>query len=163
MFFFTVTIADRRDDILVRHIEHLRASYQRVQQARPFETLAICILPDHLHAIWKLPAGDSDFSTRWSLIKSAFSRGGPTASQRSESKISKRDKGVWQRRYWEHAIRSDSDLERHVAYVHFNPVKRGIVARVSDWPYSFHRFVGRGLLPSDWGGDVRDVPGRFGE
>ena len=100
---------------------------------------------------------------RWSLIKSGFSRG-IEARQRSESKTSRREKGVWQRRYWEHAIRDDADLARHVDYIHFNPVKHGHVARVVDWQYSsFHRFVERGLLVADWGGDVRDIAGSFGE
>jgi hypothetical protein len=85
--------------------------------------------------------------------------------ERSQSKLLKREKGIWQRRYWEHAIRDDADLSRHVDYIHFNPVKHGLVARVCDWPHSsFHRYVARGLLPADWGGGVRDLPGSsFGE
>src|SRR5882724_11454486 len=87
---------------------------------------------------------------RWSLIKSGFSRG-IEARQRSPSKVSRREKGVWQRRYWEHAIRDDADLARHVEYIHFNPVKHGHVSRVSDWPHStFHRYVAKGVLPQDW-------------
>jgi REP element-mobilizing transposase RayT len=97
------------------------------------------------------------------LIKSAFSRGIDTRP-RSPGKISKREKGIWQRRYWEHAIRDDSDLERHVDYIHFNPVKHGHVARVADWPHSsFHRHVERGFLAADWGGDMKDIQGPFGE
>jgi len=111
-----------------------------------------------------LPEGDSDFSTRWSLIKSGFSRGLDTARVRSESKLAKREKGIWQRRYWEHAIRDDKDLERHIDYIHFNPVKHGYVTRVADWQHSsFHRYVGRGLLAADWGGDMKDIQGSFGE
>jgi REP element-mobilizing transposase RayT len=98
----------------------LRHSHQAVQQRRPFETVAICILPDHIHALWALPDGDVDLSTRWNLIKSGFSRG-LEARPRSASQIAKREK-AWQRRYWEHAIRNDADLERHVDYIHFNPV-----------------------------------------
>jgi putative transposase len=103
------------------------------------------------------------FSTRWSLIKSGFSRSlDPRA--RSASKVGKREKGIWQRRYWEHAIRDDADLERHVDYVHFNPIKHGYVTRVADWPHSsFHRFVEQGLIDPDWGGDLRDIQGSFGE
>jgi putative transposase len=83
---------------------------------------------------------------------------------RSASKAAKRDKGIWQRRYWEHMIRSETDLARHVDYIHYNPVKHGLVARVSDWPYSsFHRYAARGDLPIDWGGDVREIAGEFGE
>src|SRR5882757_5588846 len=110
-FFFTVVLADRSSHLLVDKIDRLRQAYRVVQERRPFETIAICILPDHVHAIWKLPEGDADFSTRWSLIKSDFSRG-LDAQPRSESKLAKREKGIWQRRYWEHAIRNEADLER---------------------------------------------------
>jgi putative transposase len=116
-----------------------------------------------MHALWALPENDSDFASRWSLIKSNFSRAiEPQA--RSQSQMSKREKGIWQRRYWEHAIRDEADLDRHVDYIHFNPVKHGHVSRVSEWPHSsFHRFVERGWLVPDWGGDVRDIAGSFGE
>jgi putative transposase len=162
-FFFTVVLADRSSILLVEEIDRLRKAYRAVRDRRPFETIAICILPDHIHAIWALPEDDPDFSTRWNLIKSGFSRS--IAEQpRSQSKMSKREKGVWQRRYWEHAVRDDADLERHIDYIHFNPVKHGHVTGVVDWPHtSFHRFVERGLLPSDWGGDVKDIAGAFGE
>jgi putative transposase len=164
VFFFTVTLADRSSDLLVRHIDRLRQSYRSVQERYPFETVAICVLPDHLHAVWSLPPSDADFSLRWSLIKSGFSRGLDSYAQRSPSKIAKRDKGIWQRRYWEHAIRDDADLVRHVDYIHYNPVKHGYAPKASDWPHSsFSRYVARGLLPADWGGDVRDTTGAFGE
>jgi putative transposase len=163
MFFFTVILADRSSRLLLDQIDHLRQVYRSVQLGRPFETVAICILPDHIHAIWALPENDADFSTRWNLIKGGFSRGvGPRS--RSPSKVRKREKGVWQRRYWEHAIRNDTDLERHVDYVHFNPVKHGHVSCVGDWPHSsFHRYVERGLLTPDWGGDMKEIAGPFGE
>ena len=164
VFFFTVTLADRSSDLLVRHVDRLRTIYRLVQERYPFETIAVCILPDHLHAVWSLPEGDSNFPLRWGLIKSGFSRELAGVARRSASKIAKRDKGIWQRRYWEHAIRDDVDLARHVDYVHFNPVKHGYTARVCDWPYSsFDRYVARGLLTPDWGGDVRDIAGAFGE
>jgi putative transposase len=164
VFFFTVTLADRSSDLLLRNIDRLRRMYKSVQEHNPFETIAICVLPDHLHAIWALPAGDSNFAMRWSLLKSAFSRGLPVEMPRSASKIARRERGIWQRRYWEHAIRDDRDLERHVDYIHFNPVKHGYVTKVADWPHSsFHRFVSRGILPEDWGGDMRDLMGEFGE
>jgi putative transposase len=164
IFFFTVVLAGRRSNLLVDEIDRFRQSYRVIQQAYPFETIAICVLPDHLHALWSMPENDADFSKRWSLIKSGFSRGLNPAQSRSTSKISKREKGIWQRRYWGHAICDDEDFERHVDYIHFNPVKHGHVARVSDWPHSsFHRYVERGLLAADWGGDMRDVKGSFGE
>ena len=163
-YFFTVTLADRSADFLVREAERLRRAYTAVAARLPFDTVAICILPDHLHAIWTLPDGDADFSTRWALVKSGFSRG-LESEQRSHSKVRHREKGIWQRRFWEHAIRNRDDLARHVDYVHYNPVKHGLVARVRDWPYSsFHRYVERGDLPRDWGGDMRDITGMsFGE
>ena len=164
VFFFTLTLADRSSDLLVRRIDRLRRSYMSVQEKYPFETIALCVLPDHLHVVWSLPPGDADFSGRWSLIKGGFSRGLAVNAHRSSSKISKREKGIWQRRYWEHAIRDDADLARHVDYIHFNPVKHGYVSQVRDWPHStFHRYIARGLLPPDWGGDVRDAIGAFGE
>jgi putative transposase len=152
-FFFTITLADRSSDFLVHHIDRLRRIYASVQRRRHFSTVAICVLPEHLHAIWKLPEGDHDFSLRWSLIKSGFSRGLSVKDLRSASNVAKRERGLWQRRYWEHAIRDEDDLRRHIDYIHFNPVKHGLVSRVSDWPYSsFRSYVERGDLPENWGG-----------
>ena len=163
-FFFTVTLADRSSDLLTRHIDRLRRTYQTVQERTPFETIAICILPDHLHAIWSLPPDDADFPRRWSLIKSGFTRGLAAEAERTLSKVAKRERGLWQRRYWEHVIRDETDLARHVDYIHFNPVKHGLVSRVCDWPHSsFHRYVERGVLAADWGGELRDLSGAFGE
>ena len=164
-FFFTVTLANRSSDLLVRNIERLSAAYAAALRRDPFETIAICVLPDHLHAIWALPPDDADFSRRWSLIKNVFSRGLTGDPHRSRSKLVKREKGIWQRRYWEHAIRDDTDLARHINYIHFNPVKHRLVTRACDWPHSsFHRYVAREMLPRDWGGDARDATGIcFGE
>jgi putative transposase len=163
-FFFTVALADRSSDRLVRHIDRLRKVYKSVQDRYPFETIAICVLPDHLHAVWSLPEGDADFPLRWNLIKSGFSRGLTADPPRSSSKIAKREKGIWQRRYWEHTIRNEADLARHIDYIHFNPVKHGYVSRACEWPHSsLGRYVARGLVPTDWGGDLRDITGPFGE
>src|SRR5262245_49013311 len=164
VFFFTVTLADRSSDVLVRQVDRLRRVYASVQKRYPFETVAICVLPDHLHAIWSLPEGDADFPLRWNLIKAGFSRGLAGNRPRTASKMNRRERGIWQRRYWEHAIRNDADLERHVDYIHFNPVKHGHVSKVCDWPHSsFHRYVAKGVLPEDWGGEVREPSGNFGE
>jgi putative transposase len=164
VFFFTVTLADRSSDLLVREIDRLRRIYKTVEESHPFETVAICILPDHIHALWTLPEGDADFPVRWSLIKSGFSRGLATAGSRSPSKLRKRERGLWQRRYWEHAIRNEADLDRHTDYIHYNPVKHGHVKRVCDWPYSsFNRYVARGVLRLEWGSDISEVPGAYGE
>ena len=108
--------------------------------------------------------GDGDFASRWSQIKSGFSRGLTPAQLRSRSQLRRRETGIWQRRFWEHAIRDDADFERHVDYIHYNPVKHGYVTGVCDWPYSsFHLYVKNGLSPVDWGGDVGKMQGRFGE
>ncbi len=163
-FFFTLALADRRSDLLVRHMARLRNAYADTQKRSPFETVAICILPDHIHALWQLPEGDADYPSRWRRFKSVFSRGLPPARTRSVSKIAKREKGIWQRRYWEHAIRDDTDFERHIDYIHYNPVKHGLVTRVADWPFSsFHRYVAQGTLPADWAGDAKEFLGGFGE
>jgi putative transposase len=164
VFFFTVTLADRSSDFLVRHIDRVRQAYATTQKRHPFRTVAICILPDHLHAIWSLPPDDRDFPRRWTVIKSEFSRTFPGSASRSASKITKREKGIWQCRYWEHTIRNETDLARHIDYVHFNPVKHGYVTRAYDWPHSsFHRYVAQGILPADWGGDIGELSGAFGE
>ena len=163
-YFFTVTLADRSSALLVDDIDRLRAVYADAQRKLPFETIAICVLPEHLHAVWSLPAHDANYSRRWSLIKSGFSRSVQAAATRSASHAAKRDKGVWQRRFWEHQVRDDDDLQRHVDYVHFNPVKHGLVARAADWPHSsFHRYAERGWLPADWGLAQEAMVGRFGE
>ncbi len=163
-YFFTLAIEDRASGLLTIEVDRLRKAYQAVAKKYPFETVAICVLPDHLHAIWRLPEGDAAFGQRWGLIKRNFSIGLPALPARGESKIAKREKGIWQRRFWEHQIRDDADLERHVDYLHYNPVKHGLVACVNDWPHSsFHRFVKSGLLTADWGGGYVEGDGEFGE
>ena len=120
------------------------------------------VLPDHVHAIWTLPSGDADFPLRWRLIKTWFSRNLPLGEHRRASRVDKSERGIWQRRYWEHLIRNEADFARHVDYIHWNPVKHGHVARVKDWPYStFHRFVRDGALAENWGWDGGDAG--FGE
>ena len=150
---------------LVRHIDLLRRTYAAVQNERPFETVAICILPDHLHAIWSLPADDADFATRWNIIKSGFSRGLPASTSRSVSKVAKREKGIWQRRYWEHAIRDDSDMARHVDYdpLQAREAQSAFRACGIGRTAAFTAYVEKGTLPLDWGGDVGEIAGAFGE
>jgi putative transposase len=150
-YFFTVNLADRRLDLLVRHHAQLREAFRHVRAHRPFSIEAIVVLPEHLHTIWTLPPGDADYATRWRLIKTRFSRSLPNTERRSRSRMSKNERGIWQRRYWEHEIRDAEDLRRHIDYIHYNPVKHGHAVRVVDWPYSsFHRFVARGESPADW-------------
>ena len=154
-YFFTVNLADRMSCLLVDQVDLLGSAFRAVRAAHPFMIDAIVILPDHLHTIWTLPENDHDCSLRWRLIKTTFSRKQPHVEDRSASRISKGERGIWQRRYWEHLIRDERDYAAHVDYVHINPVKHGHASRVVDWPHSsFHRFVRHGLLPSDWAGDV---------
>jgi putative transposase len=163
-FFFTVNLAERRLRLLTEYIDELRAAFRYTRSRHPFAIDAIVVLPDHLHAIWTLPEGNADFATRWRLIKAAFSRGLPRGERISASRVAKSERGLWQRRYWEHTLRDDRDFARHMDYVHFNPVKHGYVSRVADWPYSsFHRMVKLGMYPKDWAGDRAQGGSVFGE
>ena len=113
-YFFTVNLADRRGSLIVEHIEALREAVREAKQAHPFEIVAWVVLPEHMHAIWSLPSDDSYYSLRWNRIKGAFSRRIPSGERVSRSRVGKRERGIWQRRFWEHLIRDDLDLERHV-------------------------------------------------
>jgi putative transposase len=156
-YFFTVALADRRQTLLVEHVARLRRAVATVRRKRPFELCAAVVLPEHLHMIWTLPPGDADFSTRWRLIKAGFSAGLDPAADRRASLRHKHEKGLWQRRFVEHRIRDETDLESHVDYIHFNPVKHGYVTRPADWPYSsIHRYIRRGWIDPDWGGTGRE-------
>jgi len=165
-YFFTVNIADRSQPLLTQHIHELRQAFISVRHEHPFTQDAVIILPDHLHAIWTLPPGDSDFSTRWKKIKARFSRALPITSSTSSSRQNKGERNIWQRRFWEHIIRDDLNYQRHVDYIHYNPVKHGYCTQVKDWPYSsFHRFVTAGIYTEDWAGvtDLASSNNNFGE
>jgi putative transposase len=155
-WFFTVNLLERRGNcLLTREIALLRAAVARVRSHHPFHIDAWVVLPDHLHCVLTLPTGDADFSGRWRLIKTAFARALPATEKRSVVRKRAGERGIWQRRFWEHLIRNDGDYERHVDYVYVNPLKHGLVTRVRDWPYSsFHRDVRRGRYPIDWCGDA---------
>lgn len=152
-YFFTVTIHDRRKTILIDQVDDLRAAWRDAQKQWPFDTIAAVVLPDHLHFIWRLPEGDCDFATRIRLIKSGFTRRLPAVHK---SAGRKGERNIWQRRYWEHLIRDETDFDRHVDYIHFNPVKHGLVSTPDDWPHStWHRWkkeVGRpvSIPPEEW-------------
>jgi putative transposase len=137
-YFFTVALQDRRSRLLTEEIDRLRAAYRKVARQRPFETVAICILPDHLHSVWTLPEDDADFPTRWRLIKTAFTKSLPPSRDPAAGRRTG-ERGIWQRRFWEHFVRDETDLEACVNYVHWNPVKHGLVANVEDWPHSTWR------------------------
>ena len=153
-YFFTVNALQRHgNDLLVRHIEVLRDVVRQVRKAHPFHIHGWVVLPDHLHCVIELPPEDMDFAVRWRLIKANFSKWVPAVERRSAVRLARGERGLWQRRYWEHLIRDDADFAAHMDYVHFNPVKHGHVTRVVDWPYStFHRLVAAGVYVSDWAG-----------
>jgi len=150
-YFFTVNLRDRHSHLLVNEIDSLRSAVRAARARHPFHIDAWVVLPDHMHCMWTLPPGDMDFPLRWQAIKAAFSRCVPPAEDRRASLIRKRETGIWQRRYWEHAIRDERDFAAHIDYIHFNPVKHGLSAHAADWPFSsFRRCVALGMYPSDW-------------
>lgn len=137
--FFTVTLADRRSNLLVREIEGLRAAVRATRANHPFRIDAWVVLPDHMHCVWTLPEGDSDYSGRMGQIKGRFSRALPEGRLRA-SHVLRREKGLWQRRFWEHHVRGDEDFAACVRHCWINPVKHGLVQHPKDWPYSsWHR------------------------
>lgn len=152
-YFFTVNLLQRHNnDLLIRHIESLRKVVRSVRHRHPFQIHGWVVLPDHLHCIIELPENDSDFATRWRLMKIGFSKTIPKTERRSSVRVQRGERGIWQRRYWEHLIRDEVDYQAHMDYLHFNPVKHHHVTRVQDWPYStFHRLVEQGFYPLDWG------------
>lgn len=150
-YFFTVNLQDRRSDALVARIDVLRAAVREVRSVMPFHADAWVVLPEHLHCLWTLPAGDVDFSTRWKRIKARFSQSIPVAEHRTASQRRRGERGIWQRRFWEHTIRDDADFAAHFDYIHFNPVRHGLVANAFDWPFSsLRRCIAEGLYPKDW-------------
>lgn len=162
-FFFTVALRDRSSRLLVDAIAELRNAHALVHERHPFVIVATVVMPEHLHAIWRLPEGDDDYPGRWHALKARFvrnlCRGGHAIALNAKGEAN-----VWQRRFWEHTIRDEADLRAHLDYLHWNPMKHGHVARVRDWPYSsFHRYVRDGVLQNDWGGEMVAPQGNFGE
>jgi putative transposase len=161
-YFFTVVTYGRRPFLTSDHVRTaLRQGIQEVRQSLSFCVDAWVLLPDHLHTIWTLPENDDNFSSRWAVIKRVVSRqcgylAGNDGSIK-ESPAKRGESGIWQRRFWDHLIRDDLDFQRHLDYLHWNPVQHSYVKRVIDWPYStFYRFVEQGLYPRDWGGVNED-------
>ena len=159
-YFFTVNLLQRHgNDLLVRHVDVLRQAVRSVRLRHPFRIHGWVVLPDHLHCIMELPPEDADFATRWRLIKAGVARALPRTEWVSPVRVERGERGIWQSRYWEHLIRDEADFRAHMDYVHINPLKHGLVARVADWPYStFHRYVRLGVYPEDWGGGMLEVP-----
>jgi len=158
-YFFTV-VTYRRQSILclAKSLEALRDVFKNTAERRPFQVDAWVVLPDHLHFIWSLPEGDSDYSTRWAIIKKELTKRLRTLVDAdvvsTRSRVRHREGLVWQRRFWEHQIRDERDYRAHVDYIHFNPVKHGCVRTPKDWPFSsFPEWVARGAYKESWGGD----------
>ncbi|ADE15902.1 protein of unknown function DUF1568 [Nitrosococcus halophilus Nc 4] len=152
-YFFTVVTYERRplfadEDTVLQ----LKQAFRHVKAQLPFVMEAIVVLPDHFHAVWRLPPGDSDYSERWRRIKYRFSLQFEGLSSCSSSRRRRREKRVWQRRFWEHILRDEEDYRRHLDYIHYNPVKHGYAVAPREWPYSsFRRFVQWGVYSPDWG------------
>jgi putative transposase len=156
-YFFTV-VTERRAPILVNDMARdcLREAYRHCLQILPFQINAMVMLPDHIHAIWTLPTDDCDYSKRWGIIKKHFTQSwlalGGFEQKISKSKLRYRRRGIWQKRFWEHTLRNQQDYNHHFDYIHYNPIKHGVVKMLSDYPYSsFHRWATLGVYPDSWG------------
>jgi putative transposase len=157
-YFFTVNLRDRRSDLLVVEIAALRDAVRTELARRPFHIDAWVVLPDHMHCQWTLPEGDADFSGRMREIKAGFTRRIARQAERTIGTLRQRESGIWQRRFWEHTIRDQRDYAAHMDYIHFNPVKHGLVKEARAWEYSsFRRCVAAGLYPLEWGGTEGDA------
>jgi putative transposase len=146
-YFFTVVTYNRAPILTAsENLSRLHQSFKHVMNQYSFTIEAMVILPDHLHCIWQLPPGDSDFSTRWRLIKRYFS------IMKDKPVTERGEKNIWQRRFWEHFLRDEEDWRRHMDYIHYNPVKHGYVQNPADWPHSsFQKALQEGLYPIGWG------------
>jgi putative transposase len=159
-YFFTV-VTENRARILLSDIakQALRESIKDCQKRWTFEVDAFVLLEDHLHTIWTLPEIDTNYSLRWSYIKKEFSKryliAGGKEQERGDSRQHRRERGIWQRRFWEHTLRDEKDFERHVDYIHYNPVKHALVTCAKDYSHStFHRYQKRGVYDLNWGCSV---------
>jgi len=183
-YFFTV-VTYRRARFLCDDLARsfLRGAMEQCRKEHPFRTDALVLLPDHLHALWTLPDGDCDFSGRWGRIKKAFTQAwtasGGWEGTISDSQTSNRRRGVWQRRFWEHLIRDEHDYERHLDYIHYNPIKHSYVRCAHAWEWSsFHKLARENIYEPSWccscGGravkepdftdmDVENIESTFGE
>ncbi len=167
-YFFTVITYKRQQILNGKAIDILRECFRECMSEKPFTIEAAVVLPEHLHCLWTLPAPDSDYSARWKSVKSAFTkeyirRIGEPPAKPSVSMQKKGEKGIWQRRFWEHTVQNEDDYRIHIEYIHFNPVKHGWVDAPIDWPHSsFHRFVKENVYPESWGSSVIEFPEGIG-
>ena len=174
-YFFTV-ITNRRIGIFADDAarEILKAAWKKTAEERPFETVAFCLLPDHLHCVWTLPDGDAHYPARWTAIKCLFTRmykeNGGIRSRPTKGRVRRLAaqsggySGIWQKRYWEHVIRDETDFQKHVDYIHYNPVKHGLAKRPADWEWStFRKYVSQGVYDNSWGESPLEWPEEFGD
>lgn len=149
-YFFTVVTHERRPVLTAPHtIGVLRNAVRDCRQRYPFTINAWVVLPDHIHALWTMPADDADFSIRWRLIKTLV-------TQTIHRSLPHAEAPFWQQRFWEHAVRDDDEYAGFVQYIHFNPVHHRLVSEVADWPHStFHRYVRDGIYPASWAADPK--------
>jgi putative transposase len=163
-YFFTVVVEGRRHIFAEPAARKCLGDLLRECHTRwPFTTDALVLLPDHLHALWTLPADDADYSRRWGWVKKEFTKwwlsNGGTEVAVSAARSNAGYRGVLQPRFWEHTIRDETDFENHADYIHYNPVKHGHVSRPIDWPWSsFERWVTAGVYPTDWGASEPTLP-----
>lgn len=155
-YFFTL-VTENREPILCTESARsiLRRAIEDCQSKQAFDAVAMVLLPDHLHAMWTLPEGDADYSMRWARIKAQFTREwldeGGSEQPRSRSRMQHRRRGVWQRRFWEHHIRDMSDYEKHLHYIHYNPVKHNLVRCPHEYPYStLRKWILRRVYDPEW-------------
>jgi putative transposase len=160
-WFFTVVTHGRRPWLCGEaSLRALALAFEQAGTRFPFRVIAGVVLPDHLHVVWSHPEGDSDFGKRWSLVKRLTgdlleADGYRSVSSPCASRARRVERTLWQRRFWEHRIRDEVDLQNHVDYIHYNPVRHGLVARAADWPHStLHRHIRRGWASNDWAADV---------
>ena len=168
-YFFTV-VSYRRQPFMCDEIfrSALRQAITRVKEKHPFIVEAWVLLPDHCHAIWTLPENDAHFAKRWQLIKQYVTQQCKheyfNPALMAASKIKHQESTIWQRRYWEHQIRDERDFNNHMDYIHYNPVKHGLVKNVHEWPYStFHQKVKQGIYPVNWGAEFKAKRMQYGE
>jgi len=170
-YFFTLVTFQRQKLFLVPDVMRLLLdTVEHVREMHPFEIIAYCVLPDHVHFLWQMPEDDTNYSMRIGVIKRRFSiqfisKYGDRL-QKSDSQTRRREVTIWQRRFWEHLIRDEKDLNQHIDYIHYNPVKHGLVSKVRDWEISsFHNYVKEDIYSLDWGDSyyIDKKKYRFGE
>lgn len=159
-YFLTFNLIDRKSQLLLTHIDKFRIAYARTVQQHRFHLEAMVVLPDHVHIMITLPEDSDNYAIVVASLKSQFSRQLNNIETITSWRQAKREKGIWQRRFWVHCIRDDTDYRQHMNYIHYNPVKHGHVAKPQDWPYStLHKLIEKDIYPTDWGTkeNIKDI------